>query len=385
MTTVNRRDVAALVSGVSLAGIAGIAAVGLAACASQDVPVRRTIPHTDLDPWGTNTFLHKEVELWKKQRTFKMIHDAGIGWIKQQFPWEDLEQPRKGQFYDAKFNQSTWDKYDEIVKLAQEAGIQIIARLDRPPAWARSDRTRPESPPENFDDFGDFAFTVAERYKGRVNHFQLWNEPNLGEEWTGRPDAAEYVRLLKTASTRLKQANPQAAVLSAPLAMNVEMGPLHLNEIDFLEQVYAAGGKAYFDILSANAYGMDRSPLEAPSRTVLNFRRVELLRQVMDKHGDAHKAIWFNEYGWNAAPKDMTREELIWQRVGEKQQADWTVEGVQYARRNWPWAGVFCTWYFRQVGDVPPTKAEYYFRLIDPDFTPRPVYHAVKQAALKRT
>jgi hypothetical protein len=126
---------------------------------------------------------------------------------------------------------------------------------------------------------------------------------------------------------------------------------------------------------------MDKPPTDPPSKTTLNFRRAELLRQVMEKNGDAAKAVWFNEYAWNAAPKEMPKEELIWQRVTEKQQSEWTVEGVQYALKNWAWAGVFCTWYFRQVGDIPPTKAEYYFRLVDPDFTPRPVFNAIKQAA----
>ena len=130
---------------------------------------------------------------------------------------------------------------------------------------------------------------------------------------------------------------------------------------------------------------MDKPPADPPSRTTLNFRRVELLRQVMEKHGDASKAVWFNEFAWNASPKEMPREELLWQRVTEQQQAEWTVEGLQRARRDWPWAGVFCTWYFRQVGDISPSKSEYYFRLVDPDFTPRPVYNAIKQATGKKT
>jgi hypothetical protein len=367
------------------AGLGAVATLsGAAACSQPPAPPARTIPHTDLNPWGTNTFLHKEVETWKKQQTFKMIAEAGIGWVKQQFPWEELEQSRKGQFYDLKYNQSAWDKFDEIVKLAEEAGVKVIARLDRPPSWARADQERPESPPERFEDFGDFVAAVVGRYKGRMQHFQLWNEPNLGEEWTGKADPPEYVRLLKIGYEKAKEANPDAVILSAPLAINMEHGPLHLNELDFLDQMYAAGAQPYFDILSANAYGMDKPPSDAPSKNTLNFRRVELLRQVMEKHGDGNKAVWFNEYAWNAAPKDMPAEELIWQRVTEKQQADWTVEGVQRARRDWPWAGVFCTWYFRQVGDIPSEKAEYYFRLVDPDFTPRPVYNAIKQAATKK-
>jgi len=361
--------------------LAGAVALG---CSTGAQSRPRPLPNADVNPWGTNVFLNKEVETWKKERTIKMIQEAGIAWVKQQFPWEDLEQPRKGQFFDTKYNQNTWDKYDEIVKLAEDAGLQLIIRLDRPPAWARSDKDHPERPPDNFADYGDFVATVANRYKGRVNHFQIWNEPNLGEEWTGKPDPAEYVRLLKIGYQRVKEANPQALVLTAPLAINMETGPLHLNELDFLDQMYQAGAKDSFDVVSANAYGMDKPPSDPPSKSVLNFRRVELLRQVMEKNGDADRAIWFNEYGWNASPKEMPKEDLIWQRVTEKQQAEWTVEGVQYARKNWPWGGVFCTWYFRQVGDIPPTRSEYYFRLVDPDFTPRPVYNAIKHAAAKK-
>lgn len=369
---------------IALAGALGLAAAGAGCSFGGSSTAARTIPHANVSPWGTNTFLHKEVEDWKKRQTFKMIRDAGIVWVKQQFPWEEIEQPRKGQFYDTKYNQVTWDKFDVIVKLAEEHGVKIIARLDRPPMWARADKSHPERPPDNFDDFGDYVHAVATRYKGRVNHFQLWNEPNLGEEWTGKADPVDYVRLLRIGYERTKQANPEAVVLSAPLAINTELGPIHLNELDFLDQMYAAGAKPFFDVLSANAYGMDKAPSDPPNKGVLNFRRVEMLRQVMEKNGDANKAVWFNEYAWNASPKEMPKEELMWQRVTEQQQADYTVEGVRYAQKIWPWAGVFCTWYFRQVGDVAPAKSEYYFRLVDPDFTPRPVYNAIKQAATQK-
>lgn len=365
----------------------GAASAGMVAGCGPDIPApailapARTLPYTDVVPWGTNLFLHKEVEAWKREQTVDMVRAAGIAWAKQHFPWEEIEQPRKGQAFDTKYAQSTWDKFDEIVRLAEAKGLRLIARVDRPPAWARADKTRPNGPPDNLADFGDFVFQLASRYRGKVDHFQVWNEPNLGEEWTGRPDPAGYVALLRIASARIKEANPGACVLAAPLAMNVEAGPIHLNEFDYLDRMYQAGAKDTFDVLSANAYGMDRPPEDPPSRLVLNFRRVELLRAVMERNGDAGKSTWFNEYGWNASPRDMPREELIWQRVTDRQQADWTVAGVEYARQNWPWSGVFCTWYFRQVGDIPPSRSEYYFRLVDPDFTPRPVYHSVRAAA----
>jgi hypothetical protein len=57
------------------------------------------------------------------------------------------------------------------------------------------------------------------------------------------------------------------------------------------------------------------------------------------------------------------------------------VEGIALARRQWPWAGVFAIWYFRQPGLVPPDRSDYYFRLVDVDFTPRLAYHAIKEVA----
>jgi hypothetical protein len=68
----------------------------------------------------------------------------------------------------------------------------------------------------------------------------------------------------------------------------------------------------------------------------------------MEKYEDAKKPIWFNEFGWNASPEDMTKTQLTWGRVSEQQQAEYTTKAIALARSNWDWAGVFCIWYFRQ-------------------------------------
>src|SRR5205823_1619485 len=110
----------------------------------------------------------------------------------------------------------------------------------------------------------------------------------------------------------------------------------------------------------------------------------ELIRQIMVKNGDDAKQIWFDEYAWNASPETLSDiEKNYWRHVSPEQQAQWTVQGVEYARQNWPWAGVISIWYFRQVGDIQPDKAEYYFAMVNPDFTPNPVYDAVKRDAQK--
>ena len=366
------------------ASAASLAAVACGPFRGDDEPdIERTIPEANVNPWGANAFLHKEVEFWKKEKTFEMARDAGIVWLKQHFPWELIEQSQKGNFYDQVWQKSAWQRFDEIVDLAEEFDIKLIARVDRSPQWARDPDTRPEEPPADFQDYGDFMAELAERYKGRVSHYQIWNEPNLAHEWGTAPDPEGYVDLLRVGYESVKAVDPDIKVLSAPLAITLERSPRALVELEYLDQMYQHGAFDYFDIMSANAYGLEFPPTADPDPEVLNFRRVELLHEVMERNGDTDKAVWFNEYGWNASPADMAAEKLIWRRVTEEQQAKWTVEGVRYGRSNWPWAGVFCIWYLRQVGDIPATSSEYYFRMIDPEFTPRLVYQEVKKNSKK--
>ncbi|NLG49300.1 MAG: hypothetical protein GX552_04220, partial [Chloroflexi bacterium] len=212
--------------------------------------------------------------------------------------------------------------------------------------------------------------------------------PNIFPEWGNQPvDPAAYVELLKIAYRRAKEANPNVYVLSAPLAYTLgqphpEPGKwMSMNDLDYLEAMYEAGVQGYFDIFSVNAFGMSAPPEDPPGRDRLNFQRVLLQRKIMERHGDEDKAVWFNEYGWNAAPESFPPEKLIWGRVSEQQQAEYMLRGIQMAREEWPWAGVFMVWYFRQVGHVPLDDANYYFRMVDTDFTPRLVYFAVQDVA----
>jgi hypothetical protein len=343
-----------------------------------------TPPRPD-NPYGVNLFLHKEVEPWKIEKTLQMVAEANVPWVKQEFPWQEIEF-RKGYFYDDKWQKSAWEKFDNIVNLAERYGLTIIARVDHPPTWAKAEPGTGTGPLKDNRDLADFTIALLDHYKGRIKHVQLWNEPNLAAEWNpgGRVNPAGYAEMLKTVYPAVKEAHPDVSLLSAPLAMTLE-GPEsrgNMNELDYWEALYEAGVKGYFDIASANGYGLDQPPDAPPDPKVLNFRRVELIHDIMESNGDGSKPIWFNEFAWNASPASLPPEERnYWRHVTPEQQAEWTVEGVEYARENWPWAGVLSIWYFRQVGDIPPEKAEYYFAMVFPDFTTQPVYASVNTAA----
>ena len=339
----------------------------------------RVARSADAELVGVNTFLEQEVETASRRRSLELARDAGFGAIRQQFPWAEIEPDQKGVYWDARWQQSTWDKYDEIVDLANAYGIDVLARLDTSPAWARPGNPWPATPPANLTDYGDYVAAVVGRYAGRVRYFQLWNEPNLASEWGEQPvDAAAFTALLAEGYRRAKAANPDAVIVAPALAPTVEESPWAQSELRFLDAMYAAGAVAYFDVLAVQAYGLRDGPDDrrlGPER--VNFSRPLLVRELMVQRGDAAKPVWATELGWNALPADFPGP-AIYGRVSEAQQARYTVRGLARIQEEWPWLQRAFVWYLKRADASRRDEAWYYFRLAEPDFTPLPVYGAIR-------
>ncbi len=339
------------------------------------------IGNAGVNPYGVNTFLEQEVDAHKLELAMRMIRDAGFRWIRQEFPWEDIEQSGRGDFWDHKWNISAWDKYDRIVDLATRYDLHLIVRLDNPPAWSREvgDAMGTRAPPDGFEDYGNFVAEVVSRDRGKVQHYQIWNEPNIYPEWGEQPvDAQAYTRLLQVAYTRAKQADPDCIILSAGLAQTTETGPMNVSDLTFLQQMYDAGAKGYFDIMGVMAYGLWTGPGDRrTSLELTNFSRPQLVREIMVRNGDADKPLWATEVGWNALPVDSTATP-IFGRVTLEQQARYAVQAYTRAQQEWPWMGVLNYWFFKRATDTENDQPFYYFRLVEPDFAPLPAYHAMK-------
>jgi hypothetical protein len=353
---------------------------------APDVEPYVPIAHVGLNPYGINTFLEQEVEDWKIDRSLQLISEAGFKWIRQEFPWEDIEIEGKGIFVDHREGGevSSWKKYDHIVDLAEEYGIELIVRLDNPPAWSRAagNEGGTLAPPDDFADYGDFVYAVVSRYKGRINYYQIWNEPNIYPEWgEAAVDPEAYTELLKVGYTRAKEADPDVVILSAGLAPTTEVSERNLMDLVFLQRMYDAGAADYFDILSVQGYGLWNGPTDRRIEADrANFGRVMLIRELMVQNGDAHKPIWASEVGWNALPKEFDGFPY-YGRVSEELQADYTAAAYRLAQEEWPWMGVMSYWFFRRPSDHENNQAFYYFRMMEPEFYAYPVYYAMKEQA----
>ncbi len=346
------------------------------------------IPLADVNPFAVNTFLEQEVELVKRERQMQMIAGAGFGWIRQQFPWEDIEIHAKGDFTDRRNLDvhgeiSAWDKYDHIVALAGQYGVRIMARLGGPmPAWSLPEGTvNRYTPPADFQDFVDYVVAVATRYRGRIQHYQVWNEPNLYPEWGEQMVSAEaYTDLLCRTYRALKTVDPQIVVISGAIGPTIDLSGRNAYDVLYLQRMYQAGAGACFDVLSAQGYGLWSGPTDRRLRpTTINFQRHLYLRDVMVANGDAHKPIWISEAGWNPVPDDPSIADLErYGRVTMEQAAAWAPLAYQRAAEEWPWIGVIAWWYFKRADDSETGQSWYYFRLVEPDFSPTPVYEALK-------
>jgi len=320
---------------------------------------------------GVHTRLTDEVEGWKIQHTLQMVRELGTPWIVEYFPWPYIE-PEEGEF--------TWGHSDVVIEHAENQGLTVIARLGWAPAWARPDPQENEQETtltyldaDHYDDFANFVATFVARYRGRVNHVIIWNEPNLSFEWGYRPvDPEGYVELLRAVYPRAHAANPDVIVLAGALAPTLEPegSAAGLSDLVYLERMYQAGAAPYFDALAVHAYGLTFPPEEPPAINTINFRRIELLRAGLVAHGDGSKPVYVTEAGWNDHPR--------WANgVRPAQRIEYTIGAYEWARQHWPWCICVAMWAFRYP--APTHSYQDYYAFVTVDLKPKVIYLEVQK------
>ncbi|MGE3272691.1 MAG: hypothetical protein AB7P40_28385 [Chloroflexota bacterium] len=330
--------------------------------------------------WG-----HRE----EADRDLKLAKEAGFTWVKQRFEWRNIEKIKKNDFQ--------WHEPDIVIDKINTAGLGIIARLDNQPDWARKDKIFPASgPPDNIEDWKDFVQDFAERYKGKVQIYEIWNEPNIAREWGNqKPDAKAYTEMLKVSYTEIKKIDPNAIIVSAGLSPTTEQSDRAIADTVFLKEMYANGAQAYFDMLGVHAPGFKASPEMDPAavakdpalsnpgdpsaesaKRVYSFRHAEDMRKIMEENGDTNKQVAIMEMGWTTDSRPNSS--YAWHAVTQEQQAEYLVKAMQYARANWSsWAGPMVVLYIPEP-EWTANDEQYYWSITNPDGTVRPAYSALK-------
>jgi hypothetical protein len=320
---------------------------------------------------------------WREEvadRDLNLVRDAGFTWVRQNLHWVDVE------LYKGGFD---WRYSDRIVRQVQERGLNLLFRLHGlpRPGWV----SLPDDPalPVSVEDFADFCGAVAARYRGQVRAYQVWNEPNLAREWEARaPNPEGYVRLLRACYIAIKEADPDALVVSAGMAPTGTGLPIAMPDTDYFTAMYEAGAAPYFDLLGVHAAGFAAPPEVSPEEAATNpayggqrffcFRHVEDIREIMVRYGDGEKQVAVTEMGWTSDP---VHPEYSWFAVTEEQKADYLVRAFRYARDHWqPWIGPMFVLSIADH-DWTPDEEQYWWAITEPGWpltVVRPAYEALK-------
>jgi GH35 family endo-1,4-beta-xylanase len=308
----------------------------------------------------------------------RLASEAGFDAVVQVFSWLEIE-PTRQEWH--------WEYPDFVVRAAEHYGLDLIVRLDGLPGWAAEEAavgqvTNPSTSSGHYlsDDYAAFVGTVAQRYRGQIRGYIVWNEPNLAKEWGGRPpDPAAYTELLRRAYGAIRAADPEATVVSAGLASTNHQNDKAMDDRAFLEAMYQAGAGAYFDALGAHPYGFAYPPDDPRgAHDGLNLARLLDLRAIMEAHGDGDKSVWITELGWTTAGAG----ESSWLTVTPQQQADYLTGAWRRARREWPWLQVFTVWNLSQ--GLPSSNEMAGYSLLDESGEPKPAYHALRAELNRR-
>lgn len=246
-------------------------------------------------------------------------------------------------------NAGSYDQYYidfdiEILAYAREKGIKVIMEFGQTPPWARPDDADDDlfTPPENPADYARAASTLHKAYMAAgvddvIAAWEIWNEPNVLPFWpTGelrnpltdgldqgideslnQSSALEYVALLNTAYTSLKNIDPGIPVLGGSLAGT---------DYPYLEWMLEAG--ALMDGLAVHPYARSfDGETTAPARPMddptlydhvleatglpsdLNERfsfqwGLERIQQTLADFGRGDVPLWITEMGWSIEDLD---------------------------------------------------------------------------------
>jgi hypothetical protein len=262
--------------------------------------------------------------------------------------------------------------FDDTVARLRAAGI-------RPHFVLVGDASNPPTTPRAVRGFASFARGMARHFHGKVAGWEVWNEQDAPGWWAGMPavdgtarNARPYVRLLKKTYRALKRADHGAPVV---------MGGLTGNDYRFVEAVYRAGGKGFFDAVATHTD--TACGIAAPSSFYrerdgrmgqFTFPSYMEVHRVMKRHHDV-RPIWMTEFGWSTTGHACDSGRWAGQKpagVSEADQAAYVAQAFAHMRRS----GVVKKAMLFRFSDMPGETPHDRYGLLRADLSEKPAFGA---------
>jgi hypothetical protein len=221
---------------------------------------------------------------------YALLDELGVVWMRRTFDWESIEAEPEGWDF------TEWDAY---VEAGKGAGKKILATLAYDVGWIYGEKKpRRHIKPEAIPYFLRYVETVVRRYRGKIDAFEIWNEPNNPFYFWKGPDR-DFFELSRAAARRIKEIDP---------AVTVVAGSYWLVPERFIRGMFESGAMENVDALSFHPYG-------ASPRAVL--RMYDRLVRIISEYRFTGE-IWVTEVGfptrgvyWGGVNEDNYPEYIV--------------------------------------------------------------------------
>lgn len=327
-----------------------------------------------------------------RQASVDRIVELGVDWIRLEVDWRFIE-PAQGQY--------NWTDLDADVDALNAAELNILLNVSNAPNWARNSQEE-NGPPANPQDLADLMSTMAERYQGRVQAYEIWYQPNLRTEWNTNPlniSGAAYVALLQPTYVAIKNVDPAAIVVTAGLApTGLSDGVNAIADRVFLRQMYDAGVGEVSDAIGAHPYGFANPPDDNccntnpdrdwdDDRTFFFEDTLRDYRDIMRQSGDQGTFIWVTEFGWGSIQQSGNQLEDLNVPTPEAygfvefnsldEQAAYTVRAYQIGEEL-GFVGPMFLYNLNYCQIFGPNAVSCLWSALDAAGNPRPVFNAIR-------
>jgi len=190
---------------------------------------------------------------YRQDNEVKAIKAAGGAFARFHITWFDIE-PEKGKF--------DWEAVDYFVNKCVEAKVKPVLCFYGTPRWASNtpDDTRyvvhvwayNAYAPRDLADWQNFVTKLVERYRDRVETYEVWNEPHMRNYscyWHDTPE--NFVAMLQNAYQTIKKLEPAA---------DVWIGGIGMRYLPFYDRIIELGAGKYFDKLALHGHGVSPAP-----------------------------------------------------------------------------------------------------------------------------
>jgi polysaccharide biosynthesis protein PslG len=306
-----------------------------------------------------------------REPQYDHIKASGIPAVRVYLEW-NLIEPNPGEF--------DWSTADSLVMGAVDRGLTVLGLLTYTPQWAVPPEARDlvHAAPADAKTWGNFVAHVAQRYRGVIHNWEIWNEPNIDDSFAPAPDLALYSAMLRESYAAIKATDPDSVVITGGTSPAVDI-PTEMSPVTFLRGVYDHGAGDSFDAVAMHPYSspdlLSTVGLEGTSNS---NRAIKEVTDLMASRGQSGKQIWFTEFGASTAPPDAAAPELSGQQVGVTlaRQAEILTDGINYLR-SLPNGGPIFLFDFRDI-ETGSRNVQFNYGLLRSDFTAKPSLAAVQ-------